>query len=288
MKDWQENNESLTRLFRSTAIRLLNPWSPVYRGSQPGEVQRTLILFYHNVRKIVFRTRDVVLISTPKSGRTWLRFMLDEVGIHIQYTHLGGRLERPQDLPSRAIHLHRDPRDTVTSAWFQHSKRSRDYDGHFSDFLRDPVLGLEQRVRFNLFWAMCVSESGGCVTSYERLHADTPNEVRRILQFIKGKTPREEMVRKAVAAGDFQRMRAVEASGKGARLYGFALAPADPADPETYKTREGRVGAWEAHFSEMDKAFANDVLQNHDYFDRMRQIESGHIPMNGIPVGESL
>jgi hypothetical protein len=66
-------------------------------------------------------------------------------------------------------------------------------------------------------------------------------------------------------------MRALEASGQGAGLYGDALTPGDPGDPGTYKTREGRTGAWRAHFSAADVAFAERVLQEHDYFERMRR-----------------
>jgi hypothetical protein len=264
MRDWQEPQESLLPLVRLTASRLL--------GS--GERRQTLAYFYHSLRRIVFRTRGVILVSMGKSGRTWLRFMLDDLGIHIQYTHVAGKLERPGDLNGRLIHLHRDPRDTVTSAWYQHRKRRGDYTGGFPEFLRDPQLGLERRVRFNLFWAEHVTRSGGLVTSYERLQADTMAELGRIVLFITGKVVGDAELGRAVAAGSFSRMRALEASGEGARLYGSALAPGDPGDLESYKTREGRIGTWRADFSAADAAFAERVLQEHDYFERMRDVSA--------------
>ena len=272
MKEWQEPDQSLLRVIRHTASRLLSPWSPVYRGQRHGELQRTLVHFQHSLRRIIFRTRGVILISAGKSGRTWLRFMLDSLGIHIQYTHLGGKLERPGDLNGRLIHLHRDPRDAVTSAWYHHRKRRGDFTGELSEFLRDPVFGLEQRVRFNLFWAEHVVECGGLVTSYERLQADTIAELRRIVQFITGTVAGDLELGRIVAAGSFSRMRALEASGKGARLYGYALTPGNSADPESYKTREGKTGAWRAHFSAADVAFAERVLQAHNYFERMHHV----------------
>lgn len=280
MKDWQERDESLPRLIRYTASQLLSARSLVYRGGAGEEVRRTFAYFHHSLRRILLRTRGVVLVSTPKSGRTWLRFMLDHLGIHIQYTHANGRLERPSDLRGRLIHLHRDPRDTVTSAWYQYRKRRKRKAGdislipHFSDFLRDHGLGLEQRVRFNLFWAQLASESGGFVTSYEKLHEDTEAELRRVVLFITGTAPEDAAIGEAVAEGRFSRMRALEAGGRGSRLYGDALAPGDPTDPESYKTREGKIGMWKAHFSDSDSAFAEDVFQRHDYFDRMRRLAS--------------
>lgn len=280
MKDWQERDESLPRLIRYTASRLLGPGSLVYRGHAGEEVRTTFAYFHHSLRRILLRTQGVVLVSTPKSGRTWLRFMLDRLGIHIQYTHANGRLERPSDLRGRLIHLHRDPRDTVTSGWYQYRKRRKNMAGdippirHFSDYLRDPGLGLEQRVRFNLFWAQLASEDGGFVTSYEKLHEDAEAELRRVALFITGTAPDDAAIGEAAAEGRFPRMRAIEASGKGSRLYGDALAPGDPADPESYKTREGKIGMWKAHFSDSDSAFAEDVLRRHDYFDRMRRLDS--------------
>ena len=264
MREWQEPQESFLPLIRFTASRLL--------GS--GEPGQALAYFYHSLGRIVFRTRGVILVSMGKSGRTWLRFMLDGLGIHIQYTHVGGRLERPGDLNGRLIHLHRDPRDAVASAWFHHRQRRGDYPGEFSDFLRDPQFGLERRVRFNLFWAGHVTECGGLVTSYERLQADTLAELGRIVQFITGNVVGDAELGRAVAAGSFSRMRALEASGEGARLYGAALAPGDPGDLDSYKTRQGRIGTWRAHFSPADTAFAERLLQDHGYFERMRDVSA--------------
>ena len=268
MEEWQEPDDSPLRVIRSAASRLLKPWSP--RGPGDSGLGPALVHAGHALRRIAFRTRGVILVSIGKSGRTWLRVMLDHLGIYIQYTHVGGRLEVPRTLNGRLIHLHRDPRDTIVSAWYQHRKRRGDYSGTLAEFLRDPAMGLEARVGFNLFWAEHVSRSGGLVTSYERLHADTAAELGRIVAFITGAAMSEARLVEAVAAGSFERMRALEASGEGARLYGPALAPGDPHDPDTYKTREGRIGAWRIHFSPADSAFAEALLNERDYFRRMR------------------
>jgi hypothetical protein len=232
-------------------------------------MRQILLHSRHNLRRIFLRARGVVVVSTPKSGRTWLRYMLDRLGLHVQYTHAFGRLEVPKDLPPRLILLHRDPRDTVVSAWYQHCKRRRDYSGDLSSFLRDPALGIEQRILFNLFWAEQAFARGGCVISYEALHADTATELARVARFVGGCDPDPACITAAVESGAFEQMRALEASGVGAALYGNALRPVDPSDPESYKTREGKVGGWVSHFDACEAAFADELIQRHEYFDRL-------------------
>ena len=51
-----------------------------------------------------------LMVSFPKSGRTWVRVMLDSVNCKLRYTHDGS------DLP--LLFLHRDPRDTAVSGFF--------------------------------------------------------------------------------------------------------------------------------------------------------------------------
>lgn len=266
---WEEPQEDPWRVLGFTVRRLLTVAAPGYQGARVGEARRVMVHAFNNLRRVLLRTPNTVLISTPKSGRTWLRYMLDRLGLHIRYTHMKSRQDVPEDLPSRMIHLHRDPRDTVISAWYQHRKRRKDYTGSLEEFLRDPVFGVEQRVRFNLFWAHHVSVARGLIVSYERLHADTAGELSRVASYIKGRPIARDKVEDAVAAGAFDKMRILEASGAGADLYGFALAPAEVSDPESYKTRRGRVGEWRTVLSEEDLAFAEEILRRTRYFELM-------------------
>ena len=68
-------------------------------------------------------------------------------------------------------------------------------------------------------------------------------------------------------------MRALEASGEGARRYGFALAPADPARPESFKTRRGGSGGWREHFTAEQALLAERILAERDYSERMAAAE---------------
>jgi hypothetical protein len=257
-------------LLRATGGSLLGLGAREHRSRRLTLLHASLARLYHEGRRIALSDREIVVVSYPKSGRTWLRYMLDQLGIHLTYSH-----QRPaRPLPAgwegkKIIFLHRDPRDTAVSHWFALAKRGPAYAGSLADLLRDPEIGLAEVVRFNLFWRERAGRDGGPILSYETLHADTQGELGRAAAFARGHCEPESALREAVAGGRFDKRHAIEANGRGARLYGDVLAPGDPADPDSYKAREGRVGGWRRHFTAADAAFADDLLQRCDYFRRM-------------------
>lgn len=260
----------LVYLLRGTASEICKIGAPQHRGRRLERLGQYVTRLLAEGRRIAVR-KPVILLSWPKSGRTWLRYMLDQLGLHLEYTHRRETQPLPPDWRAkRIIFLHRDPRDTKVSHWFELARRGGGYRGSLSDLLRDPEEGLERTMRFNLAWRERLAPGGdSIVLTYEALHADTAGELGRVAAFIAGCVPSEEALRRAVIAGRFENMRAVEASGRGAALYGDALAPFDPADPDSFKTRVGRVGGWRQHFSPADAAFAEALLERHDYFRRM-------------------
>lgn len=273
-------------LLRATGAPILKLGAPEHRGRRIQLLNASVARLFHEGRRIALSNRDTVVVSHPKSGRTWLRYMLDQLGIHLIYTHQPPTLPLPSGwYRKKIIFLHRDPRDTTVSHWFALTKRGPGYRAPLPELLRDPVIGLAGVVRFNLFWSELLRRHDGLILSYEAFHADTLGELRRAVAFVRGRPTPESALREAVAAGRFDNMRAVEMSGRGARLYGNVLEPGDPADPESYKTREGRVGGWRRHFTRADAAFADDLLEGCDYFRRIdppasRSLESfqDHLP----------
>jgi len=261
-------------LLLRTASHIRRLGAPQHRGRRARELGLHLASLLAEGRRIALRNNSAVVLSWPKSGRTWLRYMLDQIGIHLEYSHRRESEPVPRSWSrKRIILLHRDPRDTTVSHWFAVTRRGGGYRGTLSEFLRDPEAGLERAMRFNLYWKEWLDRGGaggGLTLSYEGLHADTAGELGRAVAFLRRPAVPEEMLRRAVAAGCFESMHAIEASGRGARLYGDVLTPGDPADPDSFKTREGRVGGWRRHFSPADAAFADALLERHDYFRRMR------------------
>ena len=266
--------QHLPALLRSGAARLVDLRSPRHAGRRLAELRRIAGHFASHCRRILLRDRAWLLLSHPKSGRTWLRFMLDHAGVHLPYTHCqegsGAPMRSALLKHRRILLLHRDPRDTLVSLWFEKRTRGQGYAGTLTDLLLDPDCGLDAVMCFNLGWGEQLAETGcGLITSYELLRRDTFAEFRHILEVVRPSRAGEARVRAAVHAGRFAAMRAVERSGLGARLYGAALTPGDPSDPQSFKTRAGLVGGWTAHLTPADAAFAERLLTDRDYDARM-------------------
>jgi hypothetical protein len=211
-----------------------------------------------------------VVISFPKSGRTWLRVMLDELGIHLEYTHAysghrGAFHMSELDTEDakkfgRILFLHRDPRDTAISGYYQKEKRLRGYEGSMSDFIRSPNHGVEKIIHFNKLWTdLAKSRSDMMVVSYEQLHADSQGTVREIAKFF-GYDPIDADIERAVSAGQFDTMKDREKSGYYKKQYGGALLVRDLNDENSFKVRKGQVGGYRDELSDEDIAYCDKVV----------------------------
>jgi hypothetical protein len=218
-------------------------------------------------------TRGVV-VSFPKSGRTWMRIMLDDLGVWLAYDSAGSghrmqisaeELVPPKILVGKrkVIFLHRDPRDTVVSGYFQASRRRTNcYKGTLSEFIRDPRHGIEKVVRYNHAWLDAIAGRKDAIdVRYEDLHDDTAAVLRRIAVFV-GKCPSDARIARAVNEGRFEVMQAREADGTYARSYGTRLLPKNPSDPESFKVRRGKVGGWEDYLAAEDAAYCTEVMRS--------------------------
>lgn len=236
------------------------------------------------------------LLSFPKSGRTWLRVMLDEVGIPMKYTHAGSDHSKAVDLidlrfdvealgPAPIVFLCRDPRDTVVSGYFQLTRRldkSKNADVSLAAFVRDPRHGIEKIIRFNLGWLAALADHPrAAALTYELLKFDTAEEMRRVVSFL-GRSSCGDL--DAVAGKfEFSNMRQMEARGEFARTYGNALRAADKNDADSYKVRRGVIGGYVDDLSAEDVDYCNEKLDQIGYDQvmaegvaRLRQVASEH------------
>ena len=211
------------------------------------------------------------VISFPKSGRTWLRVMLDQLGLPLEWTHAGaghgnGRPISKLDTSSarkyrRILFLHRDPRDTAVSGYYQKLYRRDGYSGTVSEFLRDPCHGLEKIILYNRMWLELASRREDMmVVSYEGLRADTPGLLAEIVAFF-GADVSSDRIHQVVAESTFERMQEKERAGDYASSYGKILSPADPDQPDSYKVRKGVVGGYVQELSEADVAYCNQTVE---------------------------
>ena len=228
----------------------------------------------HRVRA---RLSPSVVVSYPKSGRTWLRVLLHELGLETPFTHAGSSEERGalfEALPpaidywrrKRVLFLVRDPRDTLVSSWFQATRRSRVYSGSLQDYLREPRFGIEKIVRFHRLWLDSRDSFPGLLPlSYESMLREPGQEFRRAVSFLTRREPSQELLAAAVERASFANMRRLEAGGAGKALFGVRLAPGDASDPDSFKTRRGVAEGWRDYFTEDDTAYAEAVFARHDY-----------------------
>ena len=94
------------------------------------------------------------------------------------------------------------------------------------------------------------------VLRYEDLRTDPIGNLQRLVDFV-GRVPSVDLA-EAVDRASFERMRKLELSGEGIRGVlrdGFwlpNLTTLNKDNPEAFKTREGKIGGYLAHFSQRD------------------------------------
>ena len=217
------------------------------------------------------------VVSFPKSGRTWLRVMLDDIGAKTSFTHDGSDHQLRNRLAAldadkskyagmNVLLLVRDPRDTAVSGYFQITRRLKLTDASISDVLRDDRHGIKKICHFNLQWFAAAQRIPHfAVLSYEQMHKAPADTLCAAAAFA-GITLDDRIAELIASNRAFARMRAAEASGELAQRYGQFLAPGDRNDGESFKVRRGIVGGYADYLAEADLAFCESILAETSYW----------------------
>lgn len=209
------------------------------------------------------------LVSYPKSGRTWLRFMLntylcrvfgletDNVfeaetklahRLKIENTHLlsamifkkpfweTGPIKISGSAGFKSVWLTRNARDTLRSAYYQATQRIKVFGGTPSAFLQDPRFGA---VKIASFYAQMHAIQGQfpglTIIRYEDCKQDPTQSLAQYITGL-GLAPDPEAIAYAVDQGGMANMRSLSTRPAYANT---PLAPTDVNDPNSYKTRGG-------------------------------------------------
>lgn len=254
------------------------------------------------------RRADVHLISYPKCGRTWLVVLISkslelhygirlrkplrlrayarpwrEIPYILQHHDGGPEFRLPEELEqdkseyagSKVVFMVRDPRDVLVSSYFQKTRRNANYQGHMEEYVRERRGGIETLVDFYTIWARNHAlPKDFLLLRYEELHADTPGQLRRVLDFIGVSGVSDATIQAAVDFGRFDNMRQLEARNA---MGSSALSARDMSDTESYKTRKGKVGGYRDYLDGQSLHHVENVIASRldPFFEEYRYRSSG-------------
>ena len=230
------------------------------------------------------KPQDVFLASYPRSGSTWLRFMLFEImcgedpgfrkiesrlpeiqwhrGVPAIFPN-GGRLikthEKYRKEYTRAVFLIRDARDVLLSAYagFDSIGLTRlvskgDLDSFLTSFLEGKALQMGSWQEHSRSWLESPLAKNGnlMVIRYEDLRKNPEPMLGELLEFV-GLKPNFQVIRKAIEDNTLQRMRAKEDRAKSRR----AVDPAGQAQEHRGRKslRPHRIRRWVARQATPDQ-----------------------------------
>ena len=243
---------------------------------------------------------DYVLVAYPKCGRTWLRLMVGKaLSTHFRLTeprlleldrltelhpavpfvtvthdhrpHLKTPDELPQSKAEYAekavILLIRDPRDVIVSYYFDYTRRRRrinpakfsEYNGDLPSFLRSERGGFRTLIEFYNIWAENQTVPADfMLVRYEDLHRDAEGQLLRVLSFLGLEAIPRSVVRDVVDFASFENMRRMEIDDV---FETNRLRAVDPADPESFKTRRGKVGGFVDYLNADDMRYVDTAME---------------------------
>ena len=227
-------------------------------------------------------TPKTILVSYPKSGRTWVRYFLaryiekrDGAPFHdnlpapdwLCVTHdyfssddqmtcrkpyvLLKCLPRPEDHP--IIWLIRDPRDVLVS-WYYHNKyRHPIFKGTIDEFVDDGRFGIERQCTWlkKMAWFMDDHRNRKMTLKYEAIHFDPAEQFGLLVTFLFGSIDYDAF-HYALNAARFKSMQAFEGNMIGPQpIATSVMGPRNgtqQTEPE-FKVRRGKVGGYREELS---------------------------------------
>jgi hypothetical protein len=222
-------------------------WSRFARGEDPPAVTP--------------RPGDLMLNCYPRSGLTWLAFLLAQLlksdprerldlNSFEKYVPPASELaSQPPTGPSQIVRCHsqyapgwnkvvyllRDPRDTLVSYWHFEKLVSRDFNLPLADFLRSNDHWPCEWDRHVAGWTQPGRQPNLVIVRYEELHTDPFAALQRV-QKLAGTKWSPAQVEAAIEASRFEHMRAAEERISSVRA---------TVEPPEHFVRRGRVGSWQ-------------------------------------------
>lgn len=232
------------------------------------------------INRFNYRNDDVIIVSYPKSGSTWLRFICAHLiknkfqsnDIEIDFQSLNriipaisydainkanvdfDSLPSPRILRShslftnrfpKVVYLLRDGRDVMVS-YYYHFKKLHDYKGTLCEFIKeDKIRQVEWSEHVNA-WLYNNKVTNMYIIKYEDMIDNTFREIKKLTEFIKINVTTNQ-IQKAIENSDFKKMRKIE-NQKG-------LGYIKNINPNIHLVRKGGYGNWKGEFGDKEKFY---------------------------------
>ena len=233
-----------------------------------------------------------IVISCPKSGRTWHRASL---GLYVSQAYgLDARhcldtrfITRAAGLPCtsyshnganfthcvKARHfltansllwrgknivlLVREPSAIAVSSFHHFSSRSKKFNGTLSEFIRNPQTGIEKiLVAYNRWHEHCRKSEKFMVQSYEGMHADSRAALLNALQFIGVTEVKEDALKYALNLTTFENLKKLEQE----EFFKHNSLKPHLTEPNGEKVRQGTVDGYQKSLSPEDLDFIQTAI----------------------------
>jgi alcohol sulfotransferase len=243
---------------------------------------------------------DVAFVSHAKAGRTWVRVMISRLyqkkynlpenriiehdnfhkvhpPIPVFFFSMGNYVAdvRPiigEDSPFQAkklIFLARHPADTAVSYYFQLCGRTnpdlldiKRLPANLSgtpihEFMINPSYGLPSVIRYMNKWAEALKNHPRCLLlRYEDMRAHPDSELKRVGVFM-GENFSDGEYKEAAEFASFNKLKEKERANY---FQNSRLQARDPANPESYKVRRGKVGGFRDYFKDGEIAWIEQLV----------------------------
>ncbi|MGD9742952.1 MAG: sulfotransferase domain-containing protein [Dongiaceae bacterium] len=247
-------------------------------------------------RRKLIAEADFIIVSFPKSGKTWLRALLtrlyqrrhglpegvlvDHDNLHrlddaipkILFTHACDPLGAVEDLRDdkadyagrKVVFLMRHPCDVVVSHYYQlkHRKAGKRENAtrgmELFEFVTEKGRGIEYIIAYvNGWWRYVGATPNTHVVRYEELKRSPEATLKRLLDFF-GDSFAEAEISEAVQFCKFENLQQRERD----RYYSDkALRPADPDDKNSFKVRRGKSGGYKEDLQPDQVAVLEGIME---------------------------
>ena len=216
----------------------------------------------------------MIFVSYPKSGRTWLRFILAKLGVDMVYSHDGSSWDNgeytwkdmkghnPKYAKKKVVFMERDPRDTVVSAYFHVKRRSKKFGGSISEFIRSDLYGIRKTVIFNERWREYARKRKTKIfwLTYEDMHNNALVQVVKMLDYLDIKKTDKE-IHAAIRESTFNKMQFAEKMGIFPERFNKILLAHNVNDYDTYKCRRGLVRGYKDYLGRRDLKYCAKIMK---------------------------